>query len=534
MKKVIICLFLLFFSNNLLVVKSVSDNHNNQLNLFEDLSDQDIDDCIENLPKCKIDKRLSSQDESTRQLLKELKIKVPSNYNLKKNDAFDFSELLKKSRPFWIIGIILLFIIFRSAEEEKPKTKTRNKNESANRWVEEKNKKDSTRKADRDREDEWDYDEEIDDLNDDLGELKIKTEIKDIGNIYSYAIKGKGTIDIFSKLVDQDNEKAKFSISIFDVTEPDKRTEIPCGDETYAQDGHLFLSREMTIEPRSAYLEWSDMFFFPKVLLVPAYRGKRKIEFVLNVTSIDTKFLKGEIKTKKKESLYFQTKVEIEINYEEPGYSEITEFEEDVTKNIIQLGMALAYSENKMEQRSLDVIKNWINNEIMWKNILLDEEQSKENKMKYSFLLNNTYQLLKDKRLSMSNIIKELNNKTNLTKKYETINLLLNIAGADDKLSLAEDKLLNKTAAALELDLERFQQMKTSTIANIETVEGDDENEDTIFNFTPGMTDEDKCKKLRIEYTRWNRQTNNSNEKIRLQAKKMTELAANLRKKYNC
>lgn len=533
MKKVIIYLFLLFFSINSLAVESVFDSHNNQLEVFKGLSDQDIDDCIENLEKCKIDKRLSSQDE-TNQLLKELKLKLPSNYNSKKNDAFDFSELLKKSRPFWIIGIILLFIIFRSAEEEKPKTKTRNKNESANRRVEEKNKKDSTRKADRDREDEWDYDEEIDDLNDDLGELKIKTEIKDIGNIYSYAIKGKGTIDIFSKLVDQDNEKAKFSISIFDVTEPNKRTEIPCGDENYAQDGHLFLSREMTIEPRSAYLEWSDMFFFPKVLLVPAYRGKRKIEFVLNVTSIDTKFLKGEIKTKKKENLYFQTKVEIEINYEEPGYSEITEFEEDVTKNIIQLGMALAYSENKMEQRSLDVIKNWINNEIMWKNIILDEEQAKENKMKYSFLLNNTYQLLKDKRLSMSNIIKELNNKTNLTKKYETINLLLNIAGADDKLSLAEDKLLNKTAAALELDLERFQQMKTSTIANIETVEGDDENEDTIFNFTPGMTDEDKCKKLRIEYTRWNRQTNNSNEKIRLQAKKMTELAANLRKKYNC
>ena len=48
------------------------------------------------------------------------------------------------------------------------------------------------------------------------------------------------------------------------------------------------------------------------------------------------------------------------------------------------------------------------------------------------------------------------------------------------------------------------------------------------------MTDKDKCKKLRIEYTRWNRQTNNSNEKMRIQAKKMTELAANLRKKYNC
>ena len=263
MKKAIIYLFLLLFSNNLLAVESVFDSHTNTLDTFKNLSEQDIKDCIENLEKCKIDKRLSSQDE-TNQLLKELKLKLPSNYNSKKNDTFDFSELLIKAKPFWVIGIVILFIIFRSAEKEKPKTKTRNKNESANRWVEEKNKKDSTRKADRDREDEWDYDEEIDDLNDDLGELKIKTEIKDIGNIYSYAIKGKGTIDIFSKLVDQDNEKAKFSISIFDVTEPDKRTEIPCGDETYAQDGHLFLSREMTIEPRSAYLEWSDMFFFPK------------------------------------------------------------------------------------------------------------------------------------------------------------------------------------------------------------------------------------------------------------------------------
>ena len=48
------------------------------------------------------------------------------------------------------------------------------------------------------------------------------------------------------------------------------------------------------------------------------------------------------------------------------------------------------------------------------------------------------------------------------------------------------------------------------------------------------LTDADKCKKLRQEYTRWNRQTNNSNEKIRNQAKKMVDLTAHLRKKYNC
>ena len=290
----------------------------------------------------------------------------------------------------------------------------------------------------------------------------------------------------------------------------------------------------MPIMQRAAYLESTDMFYFPKMILVPSHRGKRKIEFVLNVTSLNTKFLDGEPSIKKHEELYFTSKTEIEIDYKDPGHSEVIEYEEDVNKNIIQLAMTLAHSEKKIEQQSLDIIKQWINREVMWKDYLLDEQQVIQNKMQYSFILNNTHQLLKNGRLSMSNIIKELNLKSSVEKKYDAINLLLNIAGADDKLSLAEDKLLNKTATALELNLERFQRMKTSTIANIETIVESDENAEAIFNLTTEMTDKDKCKKLRIEYTRWNRQTNNSNEKMRIQAKKMTELAANLRKKYNC
>ena len=162
-------------------------------------------------------------------------------------------------------------------------------------------------------------------------------------------------------------------------------------------------------------------------------------------------------------------------------------------------------------------------------------EDENQNKIKYSFLLKNTYQLLKDNKLSLSNIVKELKYKSSSTKRYDAMNLLLNIAGSDDRLSSQEDKLLNQTARALELDMDRFQQMKTSTIANIDNIEeNSDDSEETIFNFSPDMTDADKCKKLREEYTRWNRQTNNSNENIKNQAKKMVELTAKLRKKYNC
>ena len=128
---------------------------------------------------------------------------------------------------------------------------------------------------------------------------------------------------------------------------------------------------------------------------------------------------------------------------------------------------------------------------------------------------------MKNNKLSLSEIVKEINYKSSVSKRYDAMNLLLNIAGSDDRLSKEEDKLLNNTARALELDLSRFQQMKTSTIANIETIEeSDEDSEETIFNFSKDMTDADKCKKLREEYTRWNRQTNNSDEKIRNQARK--------------
>ncbi len=80
----------------------------------------------------------------------------------------------------------------------------------------------------------------------------------------------------------------------------------------------------------------------------------------------------------------------------------------------------------------------------------------------------------------------------------------MNVAGSDDRLSKEEDKLLNNTSRALELDLNRFQQMKTSTIANIETIEeSDEDSEETIFNFSKDMTDAEKKAKQDVVKDLW-------------------------------
>ena len=438
----------------------------------------------------------------------------------------ELSEILQTLKPFVIPAIIIIWLV--SINENKQRDKNHEK-DSKDTMGE--NSKDH---LDIDNDKKY-KDDQIDDENkDQLDSIKISIKEQIYDNTEMFDIEAKGPLNFTKDQLEQtekQNEEAKFSCYIFDITDKDNEIPLQGLTDPYKDENNLLSStRNMKVGPGLAYNDWTPMFRFPKSLIVPPNRGQRILKFVVYASKTKSKFDQGKIKNKK--DLYFETITTFDLNYEQPGYLESEIYESALNEKIIQLGMAVAYSEKKINTSGVEVIKNWINAEILWKNYLTDET---EEKIKYSFLLKNTHELLKKNKLSLSEIVKEINFKSNISRRYDAMNLLLNIAGSDDRLSKEEDKLLNNTARALELDLERFQQMKTTTIANIETIdESNEDNEETIFNFTKDMTDEEKCKKLRQEYTRWNRQTNNSNEKIRNQAKKMVDLTAHLRKKYNC
>ena len=478
--------------------------------------------------------------------LQEIIKKLPRENSLTQNPSNE--DWFKKLRPFIVPLLIVLYLIFRSDDKatEKPKKK-RNNQTKINEFIRRSNEK--NKNNDNKINDNSTYDEEYENEmqqkanNDFLDEvlsesLKIKVEERSHENNLWYFILGLGTFkldDKFFKLINKDGAEAKFTFYVLDITDEENEIALqglidPFKDENYL----LSMNRSMRVEPGYGYFEWTPMFLFPKTQLIPPYRGERKLKFKLFMTNKKAKFEKGNIINKK--DLYYSTEFIFNLNFEEPGYLEEDQYEDEVNEKIVQLGLAVAYSEKKINQKGVEAIKSWINQKVILKNYFLENtEEENKNKIRYSFLLKNTYELLKNNKLSLSEIVKELNHKSTSSKKYDAMNLLLNIAGSDDRLSSEEDKLLNQTARALELDMERFQQMKTSTIANIDNIEeNNDENEETIFNFSPDMSNADKCKKLREEYTRWNRQTNNSNQNIKNQAKKMVELTAKLRKKYNC
>ena len=481
-------------------------------------------------------------NDTIKEILKKYNINENQLKIIKKKQENKFNILTLK--PFIFLAIIIIAVIIslnkESPDQEsntKPK-KSKNKNQSR---IDEFIEKSNDKNKDKERNDEFLYDDEsyetwdTDDFEEDL-KIKVEEKIHEKNPYYFVSAFGKLNFNEENfKSTEKENDQAKFTVYAFDITDKDNEIVLQGLIDQYKDENLLLsLNRKMEVKSGYGYFEWTPIFLFPKSIIVPPYRGERKIKFVVNASKVNAKFEQGKITNKK--DFYFLTETILDINFQDPGYLEEDKYEDEVNEKIVQLGLAIAYSENEINHKGVETIKSWINEKVIWKSYLSENtEEESENKIKYSFLLKNTYELLKNKKLSLSEMVKELNYKSNISKRYDTMNLLLNIAGSDDRLSTEEDKLLNKTARALELDMDRFQQMKTSTIANIDTIaDTNEENEDTIFNFSSNMTNEDKCKKLRKEYTRWNSQTNNSNEKIRNQARKMVELTANLRKKYNC
>ena len=532
MKFIFSLILILFLSSaNISAADTTAETTDKLLNDFIDSNTNKFDSTFNN-------------DEQLNEFLKKNKISRKHLDLIKKKQEKKFD--IQKLKPFIFLALIIFFVISSLNSETienttKPK-KSKNNNQSR---IDEFIKKSNKKNIDKEREDEFSYDDDYKEYEDEaawdaagIGDLKIKVEEKIDENRPFYFISGIGNLNFKDKdfkLIEKENDQAKFTVYAFDITDNEKEVALQGLTDPYKDENYILSStRNMESKPGYGYTDWTPIFIFPKSLVIPPYRGERKIKFVVSATKINAKFEKGKIVNNK--DFYFSTEAILNLNFQEPGYLEEDQYEDEVNEKIVQLGLAVAYSEKKINQRGVEAIKTWINQKVIWKHYFAENtEEENENKIKYSFLLNNTYELLKNKKLSLSEIVKELNYKSNISKRYDAMNLLLNIAGSDDRLSAEEDKLLNKTARALELDMDRFQQMKTSTIANIDTIDDTDEtSEDTIFNFSADMTNEEKCKKLRLEYTRWNRQTNNSNEKIRNQAKKMVELTASLRKKYNC
>jgi len=360
-----------------------------------------------------------------------------------------------------------------------------------------------------------------------------------------------------------DGKKIFLKIYVFDVTDLDSDKYYEIADTTgftdqYFQnychviktneitwsDGNMNLIQSKELEP---YGDHPTKLAFPYSVMMLPKVGKRKLSFRTFLCTDKQKFDDAEGRPKYGESINYRPESfkmgddyeeyfdnygdypeilsyassEIDVEYKQPGYLNINRRKyNDLT---IALGLALNELDNKNLKENFEKIKD---------EVRYDGDYSSENNVYKTLSLKANYERALNKKIDLESILKELKKNSRIHERYETIDLLLNLAITDETYSAKENEFIDKVAKSLELHNEKFQEIKKRKTASIKFVDFGEKADESIFGITKDMDKKEKLKVLRKEYSRWNALTNNSDKSIRERAREMRDLAANIRKQY--
>ena len=414
------------------------------------------------------------------------------------------------------------------------------------------------------------------DLKDDPVENEYDDEYQDDKNINIFTtvkkkkINGKESFVVkFNDLPDDDflqkkedeGKKIYLKIYIYDVTDlkSDKYYEIQdtTGEtEQYFSnnchvvktedfswsEGNNILVQSKKLEP---FGDRTNEIAFPySVMQLPKY-GKRKLSFRSFICTEDQKFdenngrfISYENPCFRPEEYYLNTyddsfdeygdypeilsycAREIEVDYKQPGYLEVNR----IKYNDLKIALSFALTQNEEENLKGNFEK--IKEDIRYGDFSIEGNIYKILNLKknYEKALNN--------KIKLDDILKDLKKNSVIHERYEIIDFLLNLATKDETFSKKENNFIDKVSKELELNKEKYQEIKKQKTASVKFVDFGDKTGESVFGITKEMNKEEKLKTLRKEYSRWNALTNNSDKTIRERAREMRDLAANLRSQY--
>ena len=367
--------------------------------------------------------------------------------------------------------------------------------------------------------------------------------------------------DDFLQKKEDEGKKIYLKIYIYDVTdlESDKYYEIQdtTGEtEQYFSnnchviktedfswsEGNNILVQSKKLEP---YGEHTNEIAFPySVMQLPKY-GKRKLSFRSFICTEDQKFDENngrfifyENPCFRPEEYYLNSYDDsfdeygdypeilsywasnIEVEYKQPGYLEVNR----IKYNDLKIALSFALTQNEEENLKGNFEK--IKEDIRYGDFSIEGNIYKILNLKknYEKALNN--------KIKLDDILKDLKKNSVIHERYEIIDFLLNLATKDETFSKKENNFIDKVSKELELNKEKYQEIKKQKTASVKFVDFDDKTGESVFGIAKEMNTEEKLKTLRKEYSRWNALTNNSDKTIRERAREMRDLAANLRSLY--
>ena len=415
-----------------------------------------------------------------------------------------------------------------------------------------------------DLQDEPEYDE--DDYNNRIGDkIYISTSVskKKISGKESFVVK----LNDLPNELEMENyiiggQKIYLKIYVYDVTDlnEDKYFKIQDNGEDTGQyflnNCHVVKTEDLswsegngilvqTKELGSSGYHPSELAFPYSKLQLPKY-GKRKLSFRTFICTDNQKFdenngrfISYDSPTYRAEEYFLESysegfdeygdytdilsysSSEIEVEYKQPGYLEINRRKYNDLK--IALSLALNQDDKNNQKANLEKIKDSVRY----------GDFTVEGNIHKILSLKKNYEKSLNQKLNLDDILKDLKKNSVIHERYEIIDFLLNLATKDETFNSKENKFIDKVSKELELNKDKYQEIKKQKTSSVKFVDFGEEVEESVFGINKDMTKDEKLKILRKEYSRWNALTNNTDKMIRERAKEMRDLAANLRSQYN-
>ena len=261
-------------------------------------------------------------------------------------------------------------------------------------------------------------------------------------------------------------------------------------------------------------------------IMHPPYGGQQTLTVVVRLIDLSEppRILFGYMLDET--GLLWEGKIKFTHYFEEKGYLEAAEHQEEAQILTLKIAMAVAMSDGSLDTREGELMKEWIKGSISSSS----EEEYARLKEIFNQTLHESYAEAKESSLNLQSLASRLNDIAETSSKYQAYELASMIMAADLKADPNEIEALSELAEWLDLDSKRVTEMMDAHFVHLDLdISTSVEN---LLGIKPDWSDARIKKHLTSEFNKWNNRLNALPEgKERDNAQHLLELIAAARKK---
>jgi len=205
-----------------------------------------------------------------------------------------------------------------------------------------------------------------------------------------------------------------------------------------------------------------------------------------------------------------------------PGYIDLQENIQQAKTMAVSLAFVVSAADNNMPDCEIELIKSWTKNNI-------DMPCKDRCKLEKALDKAIAFYHRNYNQIDTRKICREIVEITQLSERYDILELCMQVARADGRAAAAELALLKQFAVWLEVDHHRFRDMMAKILpADMHEIQ----DEEIILGITSDMSKDKARQLLNQEYRKWNARVTNYDPEIQNQADHMLRFIAEARSGY--